>query len=177
MPAALNGHPAVRFNGESNYLVTTPLETTDDQSVFFVCQFLPKGFDKHRQLGGQILNYDGPPSRYLSNTLEPGVLQIGEPLLGEEIKPTLLTGQVFAGFVGRACAVESGRVDAVPLGADVPVVVSYLYDYGNGRARLSINCKLYGEALRVSPQAITSRKIIGRHAWKQLSSMAIWRKS
>ena len=114
MPAALNGHPAVRFNGESNYLVTTPLETTDDQSVFFVCQFSPKAFDKHRQWGGQILNYDGPPSRYLSNTLEPGVLQIGEPLLAEEFKPTLLTGQVFAGFVGScACGVWQGRCRSI----------------------------------------------------------------
>jgi hypothetical protein len=167
VPSALNGHPAVRFNGQSDYLVTTPLETTDDQTVLFVCQFSPTAYDKHRQWGGQILNYDGPPSRYLSNTLEPGVLQIGEPLLAEEFKPTLLTGQVFAGFVGSAL-VESGRVDAVQVGADVPVVAAYVYDYGGGRANLSINGRSYGEARAFAPQAITSRKIIGRHAWKQL---------
>ena len=165
-PHALSGRPAVRFNGKSDYLLTTPLETTDDQTVVFVFQFAPSAYDKNRVWGGQILNYDGPPSRYLSNTLEPGVLQIGEPLLAEEFKPTLLTGQVFAGFVGSA-TVESGRVDAVQVGADVPVVVAYQYDYGRGRATLSINGHSYGEARAFAPQSITSRKIIGRHAWKQ----------
>src|SRR4029079_7005027 len=166
-PHALNGRPAVRFNGKSDYLLTTPLETTDDQTVVFVCQFSPSAYDKSRVWGGQILNYDGPPSRYLSNTLEPGVLQIGEPLLAEEFKPTLLTGQVFAGFVGSA-TVESGRVDGAQVGADMPAVVSYVYDHAGARATLSINGRPYGETRAFAPQAITSRKIIGRHAWKQL---------
>ncbi len=179
---AINGRPAVRFDGKSDYLLTTPLETTDDQTVLFVCQFSPRAYDKHRVWGGQILNYDGPPSRYLSNTLEPGVLQIGEPLLAEEFKPTLLTGQVFAGFVGSA-TVESGRVDALEVGADVPVIVAYQYDYSRGRATLSINGRSYGEARAFAPQGITSRKIIGRHAWKQnffhgdLAEMLIYNKS
>jgi hypothetical protein len=164
---ALNGHAAVRFDGNSDFLLTTPLETTDDQTVMFVCQFSQSAYDKKRIWGGQILNYDGPPSRYLSNTLEPGVLQIGEPLLDDEFKPTLLTGQVFAGFIGSA-TVEAGRVDAEPVGANVPVVVSYLYDYGSGRADLRVNGRSYGEARAFAPQEITSRKIIGRHAWKQL---------
>jgi anti-sigma factor RsiW len=170
VPQAINGHPAVRFNGQSDFLVTTPLETTDDQTVFMVCQFSPGAYDKNRRWGGQILNYDGPPGReangYLSNTLHPGVLQIGEPLLAEEFKPSLLTGQVFAGFVGSA-TVESGRVDAKQIG-EAPVVLSYLYDYSHGRAVLSINGKPYGESRAFAPQAITSRKIIGRHAWKEL---------
>ncbi|HEY2826017.1 MAG TPA: LamG-like jellyroll fold domain-containing protein [Pirellulales bacterium] len=171
VPQAINGHPAVRFNGQSDFMVTTPLETTDDQTVLMVCQFSSTAFDKNRRWGGQILNYDGPPGReangYLSNTLNPGVLQIGEPLLAEEFKSTLLTGQVFAGFVGSA-TVESGRVDAKPVGADSPVIVSYRYDYTHGRASLAINGHPYGEARAFAPQGITSRKIIGRHAWKEL---------
>ena len=171
VPHAINGHPAVRFNGQSDFLVTTPLETTDDQSVLIVCQFSSTAYDKNRRWGGQILNYDGPPGReangYLSNTLNPGVLQIGEPLLAEEFKPSLLTGQVFAGFVGSA-TVESGRVDGKQVGADVPVIISYLYDYSHGRATLSINGRSYGETRAFAPQGITSRKIIGRHAWKEL---------
>ena len=171
VPNAVNGHPAVHFDGKSNYLVTTPLETTDDQTVLCVCQFSPQAYDKNRRWGGQILNYDGPPSReangFLSNTLHPGVLQIGEPLLAEEFKPTLLTGQVFAGFVGSA-TVESGRVDAQQVGPDVPVIVSYLYDYAHGHAVLSINGRVDGESRAFAPQEITSRKIIGRHAWKEL---------
>ena len=50
----------------------------------------------------------------------------------------------------------------------MPVVVSYLYDYGAGKSRLSINGRSYGEARAFAPQGITSRKIIGRHAWMEL---------
>lgn len=166
VPAALAGMPAVRFDGNSDYLLTTPLATTDDQTVALVCQFSPSAADKSRRWGGQLLNYDGPPSRYLSDTLEPGVLQIGEPLLESEFRPTLFSAQVFAGFIGSA-TVESGRVDAVPVGINTPVVLTYRYDLTHSRAALAINGKQFGESRAFAPQAITSRKIIGRHAWMQ----------
>ena len=150
---ALAGRAAIRFDGNSDFLLTTPLATTDDQTVAFVCQFSRSATDKSRRWGGQILNYDGPPSRYLSDTLEPGVLQIGEPLLEEEFQPTLLTAQVFAGFIGSA-TVESGRVDAVPVGINSPVVVTYRYDLTNTRATLAINGQQYSETRAFAPQAI-----------------------
>ena len=181
---AVSGRPAIRFDGESDFLLTTPLETTDDQTVLFVCQFSQSAYGKDRRWGGQIINYDGPDrvpvdvtsdqdlaerTRFLSNTIVPGVLQIGEPLLEEEFQPTLLTGQVFAGFIDTA-VVESGRIDAAPVGAGQPVVVSYRYDYEyeHGRSELRVNGRSYGEARAFAPQGITSRKIIGRHAWKEL---------
>lgn len=166
---AIHGKPGIRFDGESDYLLTTPLETTDDQTVLFVCQFGPQTFRPGRKWGGQIINYDGPPSRYLSDTLEPGVLQIGEPLLEGEFQPSLVTGQVFAGFIGSA-TVESGRVDAKAVGPDQPVIVAYVYDYEyeSGKSYLAINGKKLGEARAFAPQGITSRKIIGRHAWMDL---------
>jgi hypothetical protein len=166
---AIHKKPAIRFDGKSDFLLTTPLETTDDQTVIFVCQFGPQAFRKDRKWGGQIINYDGPPSRYLSDTLEPGVLQIGEPLLESEFRPSLLSGQVFAGFIGSA-TVESGRVDAMPVGPETPVIVAYVYDYEyeSGKSYLMINGKKYGEARAFAPQGITSRKIIGRHAWMEL---------
>jgi hypothetical protein len=166
---AIHGHPGIRFDGESDYLLTTPLETTDDQTVLFVCQFGPQTFRPGRKWGGQIINYDGPPSRYLSDTSQPGVLQIGEPLLEEEFRPSLLTGQVFAGFIGSA-TVESGRVDAASFRMNEPVIVSYVYDYEyeRGMAYLMINGRKYGEARAFAPQWITSRKIVGRHAWMEL---------
>lgn len=164
---AINGRAGVRFDGQSDYLVTTPLETTDNQTVFLVLQFSEGAFSADRKWGGQILNYDGPPGREASNTFAPGILQIGEPLLAEEFQPSLLTGQVFAGFIGSA-VVESGRVDAISLGANQPAVVCYEYDYTQGESRLSINGRTYGETRAFAPQALTSRKIIGRHAWKQL---------
>jgi hypothetical protein len=183
---AIHGQPAIRFDGESDYLLTTPLETTDDQTVMFVCKFGPPAFRKDRKWGGQIINYDGPEpglsevktglapdqaerTRFLSNTLVPGVLQIGEPLLEQEFKPSMLTGQVFAGFIGSA-TVESGRVDAMSVGRDKPVIVTYVYDYEyeHGKSYLMINGKKYGEARAFAPQGVTSRKIIGRHAWMEL---------
>ncbi|MEX2091042.1 MAG: LamG-like jellyroll fold domain-containing protein [Pirellulales bacterium] len=165
----INGRPAIRFDGESDYLLTTPLETTDDQTVMFVCQFGPQAFRPGRKWGGQVINYDGPPNRYLSDTSKPGVLQIGEPLLEQEFKPSLFTGQVFAGFIGSA-TVESGRVDAAPVGPEAPVIVAYVYDYEyeHGKSYLMINGRKYGEARAFAPQGITSRKIIGRHAWMEL---------
>ena len=165
----INGRPAIRFDGESDYLLTTPLETTDDQTVMFVCQFGQQAFRPGRKWGGQVINYDGPPNRYLSDTSKPGVLQIGEPLLENEFKPSLFTGQVFAGFIGSA-TVESGRVDAAPVGPETPVVVTYVYDYEyeHGKSYLMINGRKYGEARAFAPQGITSRKIIGRHAWMEL---------
>jgi hypothetical protein len=93
-------------------------------------------------------------------------LQVGEPLLETQFKPTLFTAQVFAGFIGSA-TVESGRVDAKPVGVNVPIVVTYRYDLSHGRASLAINGKSYEETRAFAPQAITSRKIIGRHAWMQ----------
>lgn len=167
IPNAIGGHAAVRFDGNSDFLVTTPLETTDDQTVFLVCQFSEGAFAPGRQWGGQILNYDGPPSREAANTFAPGILQIGEPLLESDFRPTLVTGQVFAGFIGSA-TVESGRVDAQPLGANQPAIVAYHYDYGNGKATMTVNGREVGVSRAFAPQALTSRKIIGRHAWKEL---------
>lgn len=165
---AIGSRPAIRFDGDSDYLLTTPLETTDDQTVLLVCQFSQSAFKKGRRWGGQIINYDGPPSRYLSDTLEPGVLQIGEPLLEKEFRPTLISAQVFAGFIGSA-VVESGRMDTMQTGADRPIIVAYVYDYDyqHGKSRMFVNGKSYGEARAFAPQGITSRKIIGRHAWMQ----------
>jgi hypothetical protein len=167
VPNAIGGHAAVRFDGHSDFLVTTPLETTDDQTVFLVCQFSEGAFEPGRQWGGQIINYDGPPSREASNTFAPGILQIGEPLLETDFQPTLITGQVFAGFIGSA-TVESGRVDGEPLSANQPAIIAYHYDYGQGKASLAINGRILGESRAFAPQALTSRKIIGRHAWKEL---------
>jgi hypothetical protein len=76
---------------------------------------------------------------------------------------------VFAGFIGSA-TVESGRVNATPVGPETPVIVSYVYDYEyeHGKSHLTINGKKVGEARAFAPQGITSRKIIGRHAWMEL---------
>jgi hypothetical protein len=55
IPDAVSGRPAVRFDGQSDYLLTTPLATTDDQTVIFVCQFSKSATDRSRRWGGQVL--------------------------------------------------------------------------------------------------------------------------
>lgn len=167
VPAAMNGMPAVRFDGHNDHLYTTPIETTNNQTVWIVCQYSPDAFSGNRIYGGQILNYDGPPSRELSNTLAPGILQIGEPLLREEFKASFITAQVFAGFIGNT-TVEAGRVDAAPVGANAPVIITYHYDFDNRKATLMLNGRVYGEANAFAPAGLTSRKVIGGHAWMEL---------
>jgi Concanavalin A-like lectin/glucanases superfamily len=55
--------------------------------------------------------------------------------------------------------------------------------FGKWRAALAINGRTYGEAKAFAPQGITSRKIIGRHAWMQnyfhgdLAEMLIYNKA
>lgn len=164
---AMNGMPAVRFDGHNDRLFTTPIETTDNQTVMIVCQYSPEAFLGNRIYGAQILNYDGPPSRELSNTLAPGILQIGEPLLKEEFKPSLITAQVFAGFIGKT-TVEAGRVDSVQVGANSPVIISYHYDFDHRKATLMLNGRVQGEANAFAPAGLTSRKVIGSHAWMEL---------
>ena len=164
---AINGMPGLRFDGQDDHMYTTSLETTDNQTILIVCQFSEAAFSEDRIYGGQILNYDGPPTRELTSTLAPGVLQIGEPLLIEDFKPSLVTAQVFAGFVGST-TVEAGRIDASPMGANNPVIISYNYDYDQGIATLALNGRVHGEARAFAPAGLTSRKVIGRHAWMEL---------
>ena len=167
VPGAINGKPGLRFDGKNDHMFTTSLETTDNQTVLMVCQFSEHAFAEDRIYGGQILNYDGPPTRELTSTLAPGVLQIGEPLLKEEFRPSLITAQVFAGFVGST-TVEAGRVDADPVGPDSPLIICYHYDFDNGVATLTLNGRPSGVARAYAPAGLTSRKVIGRHAWMEL---------
>jgi hypothetical protein len=165
-PKGINGRPAVRFNGSSSYLVTTPLETTDDQTIFMVCQYSKAAMRPGRKRGGQILNYNGPPHRLVSSTYEPGVLQIGEPIV-EGFAPTRLGGKLFSGRLDGRDVSESEAYTS-PLGAAVPVVLCYRYDLANHRASLWINNELIDEMPALRPAGVTSRKTIGRHGFMKL---------
>jgi hypothetical protein len=162
-PKGINGRPAVRFNGRSSYLVTTPLETTDNQTIFVVCQFNQQAMRPGRKRGGQILNYNGPPHRLVSSTYEPGVLQIGEPIV-EGFAPTRLGGKLFSGRLNGQDVSES-EMYASPMGVGVPVVLAYRYDLANHRSSLWINGERLDEKPALRPAGVTSRKTIGRHGF------------
>lgn len=162
-PQGINGHPAVRFNGSSSYLVTTPLETTDNQTILIVCQFNKAALRPGRKRGGQILNYNGPPHRLVSSTYEPGVLQIGEPIV-DGFAPTRLGGKLFAGRLDGRDVSES-EMYASPIGVRKPVVLAYRYDLARHKASLWMNGELVEELPALRPAGVTSRKTIGRHGF------------
>ncbi|HEX6962606.1 MAG TPA: FecR domain-containing protein [Lacipirellula sp.] len=160
---AINGRPAVRFNGSSSYLVTTPLETTDNQTIFIVCQF-GKGAERPgRKRGSQILNYNGPPHRLVSSTYEPGVLQIGEPL-AKKFEATRLGGKLFSGRLNGRDVSES-EMYCEPLGAGVPIILAYRYDLEHHTSSLLINNELIDTKPALRPAGVTSRKVIGKHGF------------
>ena len=166
---AIHGRPAIRFDGESDYLLTTPLETTDDQTVMFVCQFGPQAFRKDRKWGGQIINYDGPPNRYLSNTSSPACCRSASRCWKRNSSRRCSPARCSP---ASSAAPRSSRAASTrcPSGRETPVIVTYVYDYEyeHGKSYLMINGRKYGEARAFAPQGITSRKIIGRHAWMEL---------
>jgi hypothetical protein len=162
---AINGKPALRFDGSTNYLVTTPLETTDNQTILIVCQFSKHALRPGRKRGGQVLNYNGPPHRLVSSTFEPGVLQIGEPIV-EGFASSRIGGKLFAGRLeGRD--VSESEIYTAPVGAEAPVLLAYCYDLKAHNASLWINGSLVGSEPALRPAGVTSRKVIGRHGFMQ----------
>ncbi|BBO35649.1 hypothetical protein [Lacipirellula parvula] len=159
----INGKPALSFNGTNEFLVTTPLETTDNQTIVMVCQFSEAAERPGRKRGGQILNYNGPPHRLVSSTYEPGVLQIGEPL-DFGFKPTSLGGKLFAGRLDGK-DVSEAEMYSPPIGVGVPVVLVYRYDLDKHLASLWINGELIDQKPALRPAGVTSRKTIGRHGF------------
>lgn len=163
IPNGINGKRSVSFNGSDEFMVTTPLETTDNQTIVMVCQFSEAAERPGRKRGGQILNYNGPPHRLVSSTYEPGVLQIGEPLdLG--YKPTSLGGKLFAGRLDGK-DVSEAEMYSPPIGVGVPVVLVYRYDLDKHLASLWINGELIDQKPALRPAGVTSRKTIGRHGF------------
>jgi hypothetical protein len=164
---AMNGRPAVRFDGRRTYLSTTPMATGDDQTIVAVFQNRPTEArpKRARHAGGQIINYNGPPSRFLANTYQPGVLQMGENV-GAARKPasTTISAKAYSGRAGGD-HVDSGLLTSAPLGYGQPAVVVYVYDNAQNRSSLVVNGVRQGDSTAPRPVAINSRKIIGKHGF------------
>lgn len=160
-PEGINGLPAISFDGTTDYFTTSPLKTTNDQTIVFVA-----AFSRDLLTRGQLINYNGPPYRRISKLSDPGILQIDAPLTIPASQPTrpILAGRVFF---------RKGDKDPVPVGttdwklpaADylVPVIGAYRYDTINDQATLWVNGEVVSESSAPWPAAITSRKVIGRH--------------
>jgi hypothetical protein len=163
VPDAINGRPGVRFDGIDDYLVTTPLETTDSQTIFVVL-----GLSNTRPAQGQIINYNGPPHRRLSTyPTFPGVLQLNARRFGRgEFR---LAGYVYSGEFNADFAVDSHVRTNFPAGAaelKAPIVLSFRYDPAANKAMLHVNGKLVAQKTAPWPAGLTSRKVIGSHGVK-----------
>jgi len=162
VPDAILGHPGIRFDGAATYLTTIPMTTTNDQTIVVVLQYAAAR-DGRERIGGQIINYNGPPSRYLPDVYSPGVLQLGEKIDVWNGPPLSIAGKAFVGHDSRGADVSTGIVKSQSLGHEQPLVVAYLYDNTANRAELYVDGKVISKASAPTSVAVTSRKVIGKH--------------
>jgi hypothetical protein len=156
------GHPTIRFNGASTYLTTTPVTTTNDQTIVAVFQYAEPAPSGPR-VGGQIVNYNGPPSRFLPDMHNPGVLQLGEKIEVRNGAPFSIAGKAFVGRDSRGSDVSAGIVTSKSLGCTHPNIVAYVYDNSQNAAVLYVNGQVAAESSAPTSVAVTSRKVIGKH--------------
>jgi hypothetical protein len=155
------GHPAIRFDGAATYLTTTPITTTNDQTIVVVFQHAPPETGVER-VAGQIVNYNGPPSRYLPDVRSPGVLQLGERIDSWSGPVASIAGKAFVGRDSRGADISAGIVVSKSLGYS-PRVVAYVYNNSSNKTSLFVDGRIVAEASAPTSVAVTSRKVIGKH--------------
>src|SRR5262249_19246321 len=125
----LLGHPAIRFDGASSYLTTTPISTTNDQTIVVVFQHTPPEIGTERA-AGQFVNYNRTPSRHLADVRSPGVLQLGEKIDSWNGPITSIAGKAFVGKDSRGADISAGIAVSKPLGYS-PHAIAYVYNNSN----------------------------------------------
>jgi hypothetical protein len=158
----IHGHAAIRFDGVASYLTTTPISTTNDQTIVVVFQHTPSDSGAER-VAGQIVNYNGPPSRFLPDVQSPGVLQLGEKIDTWSGPVASIAAKAFVGRDSRGADISAGIVVSKTLGFSHPRIVLYSYNNSDNKASLYINGKLVAGASAPTRVAVTSRKVIGKH--------------
>lgn len=159
----LNGHPTIRFDGSSTYLTTIPVTTTNDQTIVAVFQYAEPAPSGSR-VGGQIVNYNGPPSRFLPDMHSPGVLQLGEKIDGAWSGPPFsIAAKAFVGRDSRGADVSAGIVTSKSFGYARPTTVAYVYNNSQNTASLFVNGQVVAGSSAPTSVAVTSRKVIGKH--------------
>lgn len=159
--SGINNQPVIRFDGKS-FLTTTPMTTTDDQTIVVVFQHAPPRPNGKRP-AGQIINYNGPPSRYLPNIHSPGVLQLGEKVNSWNGPSASIAAKAFVGRDSGGADVSAGVTVSKSLGLLSPHVATYVYNNSKNTAQLFIDGIRVSEASAPTSVAVTSRKVIGKH--------------
>jgi hypothetical protein len=160
--SAIGGGPALRFDGHATFLTTTPITTTDDQTIVIVFQYAAPHAGEKRHTG-QIVNYNGPPSRYLPDVYSPGVLQMGEKIDGRNGPFLSIAAKAFVGRDSRSGDVSTGVVVSESLSSAQPHVALYTYSLSKGAALLYVDGEQVAQASAPTRVAVTSRKVIGKH--------------
>lgn len=138
---AIDGKPAVRFDG-SSYLVTTPFLSGNDVTVICVFRGQPRDFPNRR--AAQLLNLNGSSSLVLEHTRD-------NQCVGALVSDTQSEAQA-----------NSGRVEGLLPTAGEPVVCAYLYSSSTNRSSLYLNSELVDESQAPYSPSIRSPKYIGR---------------
>ena len=159
---AFGGRPAIRFDGSAEYLTTTPMTTTDNQTIVVVFQYA-ESTNEGERIGGQIVNYNGPPSRFLPDVHSPGVLQLGEKIDTWNGPVASIAAKAFVGRDSGRTNVSAGVVVSKSLGYDQPHVAAYVYNNTENSATLYVDGQQVAEASAPTKVAVTSRKVIGKH--------------
>lgn len=138
--------PAIRFDGWSTSLATSPMEAGDQQTAFVVFAPSPATFASSTH-GGMLLKYGlNAPSLELS----------------------LLTDRVPRGLVWASDGVGEpsnvGMISGVPVQPLAPCAVAYTYDVADNRSELMVNGVSRG--VSEAPRRIEqhAKKYLGSHA-------------
>jgi concanavalin A-like lectin/glucanase superfamily protein len=158
----LHGRPAIRFDGAAAYLTTTPISTTNDQTIVVVFQYAPEEPGAAR-IAGQIVNYNGPPSRYLPDVRSPGVLQLGEKIDSSSGPVASIAAKAFVGRDSRGADISAGIVVSKSLGYSHPRVAAYVYNNTDNSSSLYVDGNPVAESSAPTRVAVASRKVIGKH--------------
>ena len=153
---AIGGKPAIRFDGQTSHLVTTPLPTTKDQTLLFVFRRLSDAANLNHML--QLINYNGPPFNLPDPTRPFSILQIDDK--GE---PGRYRAFIYAG-IDESHTIHLGKVQMQePAAIAEPIVMSYTYNTGENRSELAVNGVSQEVSTASSGVEFVSRKILGKH--------------
>ncbi|QDU56862.1 FecR domain-containing protein [Aeoliella mucimassa] len=152
---SIGGLPSVRFDGKSSYLTTTPLYSTEDQTLFllFARDSTPSG----RYLR-QLINYNGPPYP-LDNEELMRVLQIGDQDVDGQYWARYFAGVGEGNLIYNVGSTTMKR----PAEPGEPILLAYRYDTVHNETKMWINGELQQVDTAPRWRSYTSRKVIGRH--------------
>lgn len=164
VPSAIAGKPALRFDGESDFLETSPLKSTSDQTLFMVFS-RASDIDPSLIASGpsfrQLLNYNGPVHDMNEPRDEPRELHALQ--ICDRLRSGHYWGRVSAYVGPKQVGVKLGSVLSEKyVAVGQPILLTYTYLPSVNRALLFIDGELQGVNSAPIGVEFTSRKVIGR---------------